>query len=303
MSIKNTPISHEDIQEDLRNIGWTLIKNYATTNDCIQIKKSLIINFEGLVNSRLLTPVFMGNSLFNTSVLAECPDAFKLVTNKFIRETSFNFLRNQSLLKCVRSYRIIKGEKLFRWHADNKSPIDGKVDESKGLVFIIYLDDDDYGSFSIAEKSNNTSRSAIASKKDVQNWEKNNLIKNIIAERGDLLIFSQDLFHRHILQKGNKSFDAIWFQVVSKENSKTEKILIDPSYLTQDLELIKFLGENNQEKINYANPRTSYGDLPFLETIGLIIRLTLSLFFKIPKNLKKEIIIFLRYIIGPIKNK
>ena len=289
--------------EQLKDVGWILIKNYATHDDCIQIKKSLIVQSEGLINSKLLTPVFLGNTLFNTSVLAESQNAFKLVTSEFIRKTSSNFLGNQPVLKCVRSYRIIKGEKKFRWHADNKSPVDQRVDKSKGLVFIIYLDDDNYGSFSIAEKSNNTSKSALASKKDVQKWAENNLIKDIIAKRGDLLIFSQDIFHRHIIQKGSKSLDAIWFQVVSVENSNTEKFLIDPSYLTRDFDLIKFLGENNQQKINYTNPRTSYEDLPFFVTIKLIIRLILSLLIKIPKNLKIEVFSILRYILGPIKNK
>ena len=293
--------SDKNTLKKLKDFGWILINNYATENDCDQIKESLTIKSEGLINSKLTTPVFLGKTIFNTTILAESEKAFQLVTNKFIRKTSYDFLENQPLLKCVRSYRIIRGEKRFRWHADNKSPIDSKVDKSKGLVFIIYLEDDDFGSFALAENSHNTSNSATASLKDVENWKKNNLIKNIIAKKGDLLIFSQDIFHKHILEERMKSFDAIWFQIVSEKYATTEKLFIDPSFLYEDFNLLKFLGINHQQKINYANPRTSYGELPLIETIKLIIKLTFSLLLKIPRNIKMEIIILLRYILGPLK--
>ena len=72
-----------------------------------------------------------------------------------------------------RSYSISKFDKSFEWHTDNKKP-NNEVDNSKGIVFILFLEDDYEGSFSLINGTKNlpNSESPTPTYEQIKLWEK-----------------------------------------------------------------------------------------------------------------------------------
>lgn len=252
----------------LNKKGWFFIKDYVAAKDCDKIADTLDSSKPN-INSNGLKASFLGDTLFNTGVLAESKEAFEIVTNKIIRDLSKNFIQDNPILKCIRSYQISKFHPIFQWHADNKDPIYSKPDRSKGLVFILYLQDDYEKTFWLASNSFNSSssKSATANLKQIAEWEEQDNILKFGANKGDLLIFSQDLFHRHIIKK-RKKLKALWWQVVGESAGITERIIVSSEFLKYESELLNYLG-SGKVNIGYSNPETTIDNLPPLKLLKI----------------------------------
>ena len=81
-----------------------------------------------------------------------------------------------------------------------------------------------------------------------------------------------------------------WFQISDKKNGTNERILIDASFIPNDLKILDFLG-SGQKNIGFSNPNTKIHQLPFYQLIkiGLICFLIapLSLFVLLGKKIDK----------------
>ena len=157
-------------------------------------------------------------------------------------------------------------------HADNIDPVTFETDNSYGINVILYLEDDLERSFWIAENIYNNSGSKDSNRPSLQiinGWQKNGSIKKIQAKKGDIVIFPEDIYHRHVVSKMS-SLDAIWMQIHSSSKGQNEKIIIDPSFLPEDLEVIRFLGCGSKN-IGYNNPNSSMYDLRANDLIKIAI--------------------------------
>lgn len=269
----------EKYLNDLTEKGWTIVKNYSSLDTCDQINKTLDIN-QYCVNNNDPLPTRRGEYITNKHVLSTSQEVFDLVTNKYIRELANKFIKENSILKNVRTYSIKKGDPRFPWHADNILP-NGKYDNSKGIVCILYLSNDlDEGTFWLSNfkswdiKSN---KKIYPSKEQFSKWESGEGVTKIKAKKGDLFIFNQNLYHRHIARY--YSVSALFFQITGESVQTSEKITIDLSMITEFNEkLLKYLGLG-KSNIGYSNPKTGIGDLSAMELIKIIFK---SLFL-IPK--------------------
>ena len=284
----------ERILIEIREKGWVLVENYLPKLACEQVRKTLNRNLS--VNSNSQTATIYKGTVFNTNVLSISKEAFDAITNKELRKFAESFLNDIPILKCVRSYSIKKSHPLFFWHSDNVDPESFKVDNSIGMNGIIYLEDDFEGSFKVANKKFHTdkSKNAVPTLNELNNWQKDGTIISIKAKKGDLVLFNQQIYHRHILEN-KKEMDALWFQIVGSKFSINEKIIIDPSFLSFDESLLEYLGAG-KKNIGYNNPITNINHLTFKNVMHLfllsIIRIPTALFkliiYKIYNNYLRD---------------
>ena len=82
-------------------------------------------------------------------------------------------------------------------------------------------------------------------KEEIDNWKSTNKIKKVFAKKGDMVLFNQSIYHRHIT-KTKKRLDALWFQISDVRNSTNERILLDVSFIPEDIEILKFLGSGKK---------------------------------------------------------
>ncbi len=270
----------ERILIEIKEKGWVLVENYFNKLDCEKVRKTLHRNLS--INSNSQTSTIYKGTEFNTNVLSISKEAFDAITNKELRKFAESFVNDNPILKCVRSYSIKKNYPLFFWHSDNVDPETFKADNSIGINGIIYLEDDFEGSFKVANKKfhTNKSKNAVPNLYELSEWKKNGTVISIKAKKGDLVLFNQQIYHKHILEK-KKTMDALWFQIVGSKYSKNEKIIIDPSFLYFDESLLKYLGAG-KKNIGYNNPRTNIDHFTFINIFQLscvsIARIPLSLF-------------------------
>ena len=271
----------EKFLKDIEEKGWTIIRNYSSDNICDEIKKTLEIN-QFCINTNDPLPTQRGSYITNKHVLSSSKEVFKLVTKKQIRDLANKFIGEKSILKNARTYSIKKGDPRFPWHADNILP-NGKYDNSKGIVCILYLvNDTEEGSFWLSDfKSWDKKRNKkiYPTKEEFSNWESGKDVTKIKARKGDLFIFNQNLYHRHIAKKYN--VDALFFQIIGESVQISEKIIIDLSMVSEfDEDLLSYLGLG-KSNVGFSNPKTDIKDLSAFELIKIIFK---SIFL-IPKAL------------------
>lgn len=278
----------ENELNQLKEKGYFLIKDFATFEECDDISKTLIGGCKSSINNNELNVTNLNSTLFNKHAIALSKSAFDIVTNSTILDLGKSYFGAEPILKCSRAYTISKFAHTFTWHADNKSPIDSKTDNSKGIVFILYLEDDFEGTFSLSIKSWNPSnnKSDQPTLNQIKIWESKGSIVQIKAKKGDLLGFSQDIFHKHITKNSN-FVKAFWFQIISQEEGISERILINPKFIKgkNTEKIINYLS-SGKEVINYSQPVTSIKSIDFISNIKYILILLLNLPISLLKSLK-----------------
>ena len=265
----------------LKKNGWGIIPEFCDDKICLGIKESLT-NTSVPVNLNRPIATFIGKTKFNTNVLACSKDAVDVVLSQKLRDLCTEYLGEEPILKCVRSYTINKKSPLFTWHADNVNPLTFESDQSKGINFILYLDDDiKEKTFWVAENifNDNSRITPSPTPDELLKWKNENRIVKVIAQRGDIVIFRQDIFHQHVAREIDK-LDALWFQMVDKSFALNEKIIIDPSYLPLDNKVLEFLG-TGRENIEISNPVSQVYNL----TTSQLIKIGIYCFAFIPASI------------------
>ena len=270
----------------IKEKGWTVIKDYCSQLDVEAIRKTLYISDLNVNNNDAL-PIQKGGYITNKDVLAYSKEVFEATTKLELRNIASSLNQEEPILKTVRTYSIKKRDPRFPWHADNILP-NGRYDSSKGIVCILYLVDDiEEGTFWLSSFNTWDSKRnelIFPTSSDFSKWEKGLGITKIYARKGDLFIFNQNLFHRHISMK--KDIDALFFQIIGKSSEQTEKLCIDPSMIRFDKDLISYLG-SGKENVGHRNPVTKINDLP----PNKLIRIAFKCICLIPASLKNHSII------------
>lgn len=279
----------KEIQK-LRLSGHFLIKDFASPHECNNISETLKFKSHYFTNCNEFHPTIIGLTTFNKHAIAISKTAFRIVTSSWILDIAESFIGAKPILKCSRSYSISKFDPLFEWHTDNKDS-NNLIDKSKGIVFILFLEDDLDGTFSLVEGIKNLpdSRSSLPSNEQLENWNKNKLIRKFPVRKGDLLGFSQDIFHRHVTKR-KKSLNAFWFQIIGEDAGVGERIIFNPSFLEENNKdrILKYLSSKNK-RINLSFPVSNINSL----TLGDNIKYLIILFSKIPKSFLTSLRLFL----------
>ena len=265
----------------LKEKGWGIIPSVCENNSCERIRETLRYKKFSL-NSNKPQTTLLGLTKFNTNVLACSKDAVDVVIDKNLRELASNYLGKEPILKCIRSYSINNKAPLFTWHADNVNPVTFETDESKGINCILYLEDDlEDRTFWVAENvfHNKERKIAKPTKSEIKTWEDNKKVIKIAANKGDMVIFRQDIYHQHVAVKMNK-LDALWFQMIEEGKALNEKIIVDISFIPQDFSVMHYLGSGSSN-IGISNPPTKIYQLPLKE----LFQIGLYCFYMIPSSL------------------
>ena len=162
------------------------------------------------------------------------------------------------------------------------NPVTFETDESRGVNSILYLEDDlNEKTFWVAENifHNKNRKHALPSKDEIETWDNQNKIIKIAAKKGDMVIFRQDIYHKHIAKSINK-LDALWFQIVERDVALNEKIIVDISYVPFDKKVLEFLGSGHPN-IGKSNPPTLIHQMNIRELFNILI----SCLFLIPSSI------------------
>ena len=287
----------ENCVEGLETRGYYLHEKFASKNECLEIINTLKLKPYEAFNNNELKPTIQGFNIYNKHAIAISEAAFNVVTSNWVIDISEKFLGTRPILKCSRSYSVSKFDQSFRWHTDNKSN-DEITDKSRGIVFILFLEDDPDGSFALVEGFKNPPNSKCKNPtfNEIEAWKDKNLIKNFYAKRGDLLAFSQDMFHEHINYK-NIDKNAFWFQVIGFDEGIGERILINSSFLNDNFDKKKmdFISSTNRRN-EFSFPITTIKSMSFSRNVIYLF----ILFLYLPKTFVSSLKYFLKAILPNI---
>ena len=272
--------------EELISTGFFIKKRFANEEHCDKISQTLKISPANIFNCNELIATKISSTIFNKYAIATSKEAFDIVTNPILLEIAEKFIGTSPILKCSRSYSISKFDPSFEWHSDNKD-INNVIDHSKGIVFILFLEDDEEGSFSLIKDTKNfpDSLSSLPTVKQIDYWTRNQMIKKIFAKKGDLIGFSQDIFHRHITETKN-SLNAFWFQVIGENAGIGERVLLNPSFLEEknQTRILKYFSSKNK-RIDISFPISTTDTINFSSNVKYLF----ILIFKLPRSFVKSL--------------
>ncbi len=289
----NYNLSTDIVNKKLETDGYAFFEAIIDEKFLNNIHNELELwNFK--INSNKLSPVINKHSFFYSNALASSQTLLKLITHKKILEICSIILGKEFRLKAHRVYNLQKHYK-FPWHTDNKA-VDIK-NNSKGIVFIIYLDDVANGENQVIRGTHLTSHVFKGNTIDDYYVKKNykNDIVSLKGKRGSLIIFDQSIIHRGKPITDKKSRNAIFFQVDTNMNN-AENLLINPSFLDDNIlkNCKNFLGFNKPSTYPTSPDNTSLATIPPKKLLLITLKVPFYIFefyynfikSKLPQKLK-----------------
>ena len=237
----NDNMLSEFAAKELDKNGVVIINNFVSQEVCTKIKS--LLDGSQLKNSNELTFVHLDDAKFFSNAIAESKSAYDLVTSENTFKISKKYLGNNIRLKCHRAYATKKNY-YFPWHTDNK--FDDVKNNRKGIVFIIYLVDTNFGATEFV----------LGSHKESSKFKNNNFLDDFISlkfknkiskakgKMGCAVISDTRVIHRGSFEKGKKiNRYSFWFQIDSNTD-EAERLLLNPEFLPRNIsqELSEYLG-------------------------------------------------------------
>lgn len=231
----------ENASTELEKNGVVIVNNFLSDENCSNLKN--LLDGSQLKNSNELTFVHLDDARFFSNAVAESKTAYDLVTSENTFKISKKYLGENIRLKCHRAYSTKKNY-FFPWHTDNK--FDEMKNNRKGIVFIIYLVDTDYGATEFV----------LGSHKETSKFTKNNFLDEFISSNfkdrivkangkmGCAVISDTRVIHRGSFTGGKKiNRYSFWFQIDSNTN-EAERLLLNPEFLPKNIstEISEYLG-------------------------------------------------------------
>ena len=90
---------------NLNKMGYFLIKDFASTEECDDILKTLDGNHKNSINDNELNVTKLNSTLFNKHAIAISKSAFDIVTSSLILDISKNLCSNFDL--CVKMHKLL----------------------------------------------------------------------------------------------------------------------------------------------------------------------------------------------------
>ena len=287
-------INTEEILGDIEKKGYFSFDK-ALTDDFIN---NIIndVNNEGInLNTNNISGVYYspGNQFFLTHMMAVSKNFYNFFKDNFLINICSKFFTDDFRIKAFRYYENFGGQKM-QWHTDNKS--ETEKNDTKGLIFIVYLSDVNDGEFQYIEGSHKWSAEGDHTDYSNDLIEKKYKDKIISFKKnaGGIVIYNTYGIHR-AKPTNNKDFirKSLFLQIDENLNLATP-IYIKTEFLDNlNDKLRTYLGfglEANQN--NY--PPSNMDTLPLNRKIFFIM---------INWILKKIFINFIRYLPGFIRKR
>jgi len=261
-------IDPREIVRSIEEIGYFSLAGAVQPAFLARLQAELALHQPAL-NVNDAAPVWWHEQYFFPHALSSCRSYFDYVTAAALRAICGSRFGNQFRLKCHRYYETGPGHSMV-WHADNVTN-EGVVNDSNGLIFILYVNDVDDGEFQLVSGSYSQRKSG--------NWSYTYTNESIEREFGDkvhsfkmpagsLIVYDTYGIHR-AKPIVSRTFvrKSIFFQV-DQSDDHAEKLLLNPSFIDRRNEpLLDYLGFGKRHDFP-ANPRTTVKDVPFKHLAG-----------------------------------
>jgi hypothetical protein len=247
------------------------------------------------INKNWITGVYAENQYYLNQMMA-CSRAFvDYATHEKIFSVCDTILGAAYRLKAMRYYETY-GHHLMQWHTDNKT--DRSFAHIPGLIFICYIEDVEDGEFQYVRGSQNWSGDKAYSDY-TDEFIQTNHGKDVVsfkAPKGTIVIYDTYGIHRaKPVLRGDFVRKSLFFQVDSKVDS-AEPLLLNPSYLTQELspKLQAYLGFGKPAEYDVF-PRTNLKTLQLrrlnaLQIIGWLAYRTVRFAYNIAPPKMKNVL-------------
>lgn len=289
--MQNNLIDLEKISVELDKNGFYILDQFISSSILNKIKKELNLwNFK--FNSNELSPVINNYSYFYSNAMASSETLFDLICSEFVFNISKKYLGSKFRLKAHRVYQLQKNY-VFPWHTDNKS-VQIK-NNSKGIVFIIYMNDTFEGETQLIKGSHKYSsqyKNSNIAEGYVNKKYKNDII-SIKAKRGSIVIFDQSIIHRGKPIKNKNVRNAIFFQIDTNLDD-AEKLILNNSYIKSDIisNRSQFLGLGLKSTFPVSPDNTSFKTLPFMILLKIFISIPYYFIYFLYKTIRKRISVY-----------
>ncbi len=291
----NYKLDNNKILKSLNEDGFTILDEFVSSKYLDNIKKELNLwNFK--LNSNEISAVINNHSFFYSNAISSSKSLLDLICDDSIYDICTRILGKSFRLKAHRVYQLQKNY-VFPWHTDNKSVKD--KNQSKGIVFIIYMNDTFQGETQVIRGSHLYSKNFTKSnfRESFINKNYKNDIVSTTGKKGTMIIFDQSIIHRGNPIKNNiNKRNAIFFQIDTNINN-AEKLYLRNAFLNEKLlENRKvFLGLGINSNFPISPDTTNLGTIPPIKL--------LKIFFEIPFHIIRFYINSLRKKISIIYKK
>jgi hypothetical protein len=224
----------EDILVETRQNGFCVIENFLPES----IQKSIMLEIEKRFEYQSFNGTIgycsTNKQKYLQNALTIKKEILDIYLSDFILDVYEKYNQGPVILEHFRIYQNLEGLEM-PWHIDNKfTKLDGtsEMNNSEGLIMLIYLDDCKHGNFQIVKGSHKWSN-----KKNKEFWDdeidflKEDVVTINNPGKGSLIFFDYRAIHRaEPFSKGSPR--TALFAQYSKENMKSgEPIIIDTSFL------------------------------------------------------------------------
>ena len=277
------------VNEDLQKDGYTVLNEFISPDYLDKISKELSLwNFK--FNSNSISAVINNYSYFFSNAISVSQSLLNLICDDEIYNTCEKTLGPTFRLKAHRVYQLQKNY-VFPWHTDNKSY--NVKNKSKGIVFIIYMNDTFDGETQVIKGTHTTSINFTKSNFNESYINKNlkNKIVSATGKKGTMIIFDQSIIHRGNPIKNNKNRrNAIFFQIDTNVNN-AEKLLLSNAYLSDKLldkrKLFLGLGINSDFPVSPDN--SGLNTIPPLKLLTIFLKIPLYLTLFLIVDFRKKL--------------
>ncbi|NEO44052.1 MAG: phytanoyl-CoA dioxygenase family protein [Moorea sp. SIO4A3] len=286
------------ILNNLSKKGYFFIENAVDLKVANQLLQE--VNIDNLsVNKNEIGGVYSGNQKFLSNCLTRSKIAYDLITSPKVLDICSSYLPARYQLISHQFAQTRRGLNML-WHTDNNQQLDSKVlvkHQMPGLIFIIYLSEQNISPFQYIEGSHLWSSKYDSERYISDAWVQKHYRKDIRTfemKKGDLIIFDLHGFHRaRPFQDRNHVRNIFQFQVEQ----------INENYLghgEQNLVNVGFIDNPSPDILNYLGfgiprkypilPKTSIVTMSMPELISLYKQLFYPTLKAMITNLGKALI-------------
>lgn len=271
-----------DIVRAIEDIGYFSFEKAVRPEFLAQLQQELAAH-KPAVNTNDAGPVWWNEQYFFPHALSCCRSYFEYVTAESLRRISAARFGQNFRLKCHRYYETAPGHSMV-WHADNVTN-DGVVNDSDGLIYILYVNDVHDGEFQLVTGSYSERKHGKWSYTYTNEFiekEYGDRVRSFCMPAGSLIIYDTYGIHRaKPIASRNFVRKSIFFQV-DNADAFAEKLLLNPAFFARrDDALFDYLGFGKPQDFP-ANPRTSIEHMPLPQ----LARLQLGLLAAYAKRIK-----------------
>jgi len=263
-----------------------IVKKILSEADLLNIK----------FNSIDISSVHANDGYYLSNGLAKSEMLYDFLTSNKIIEIAKNYLGEEFRLKCHRIYSVSPGVR-NPWHTDNKK-YGTKTENSKGLVFMIYLNDVYDGEFQAIKGSH-----LFSSKYKHPNFDEDVIndhsgeITSFKYPMGSIIIFDSKTIHR-----AKPYYKYLWkrkslFFQIDNDVKDGEKIIINSRFIKKiDKTIINYLGIGKPANMPHEPANTNINTLNYSNIFNIQKRIIVSIIYR-------TIFLFKSFLTGTFKRK